>query len=274
MKELISKVGGRVIPENCGSKEEYLMYLRHLFAYAFAKETIPQDSFVLEVGCGEGYGTSLLSQHVGKIIGLDVDKNTITHASKKYCSENCIFEVYDGVRIPYNDNTFDAVISFQVIEHLQNTINYISEIYRVLKRDGFFILTTPNRTYRLKPGQKPWNRFHVREYDPHELDDVLKSKFSDVKVWGIRGNEEVQKIEIERVKQILTIISLDYLNFRELIPELLKPIVIKVLRTIARRNQKSNNDEDFLNRYNIKDFCIIENNVRDSLDLLGICRKR
>jgi len=274
MKELISKVGGRVIPESCDSKEEYLMYLRHLFAYQFAKDMIPQNGFVLEVGCGEGYGTNLLSQHAGKIIGLDVDENTIAHASKKYHSENCIFEVYDGVRIPYNDNTFDAVISFQVIEHLQNDISYISEICRVLKVNGFLILTTPNRTCRLKSGQKPWNRFHVREYAPHELDHVLKSKFSDVKVWGIRGNEEVQEIEMERVRQVLKIVSFDYFNLRKLIPEPLKPVVIKVLRKIVRRNQKSNNDGDFLNRYSLKDFFVVKNNVRDSLDLLGICRKR
>ena len=273
MTGLISKTGGRVIPEHFESKEEYLVYLRHLFAYEFAKDTLLKNSCVLEVGCGEGYGTNLLSQHVRKIIGLDVDKNTIAQASRKYCSESCVFEVYDGVRIPYNDNTFDAVVSFQVIEHLQDDINYVSEVYRVLKEHGSFVLTTPNRTYRLKPGQQPWNRFHVREYDPHEFENILHSKFSDVTVWGIRGNEEVQKIEIERVKQGLSIISFDFLNFRKLIPELLKPIVIKVLRKTTRRNQKSKNDGDFLNRYSSKDFYVIRDNVRNSLDLLGICRK-
>ena len=273
MIALGSKTGGRVIPENFKSREEYLIYLRHLFAYELSKDIIAKNSFVLEVGCGEGYGTNLLSQHVGKIIGLDIDKNTITHASKKSCSENCVFEMYDGVRIPYNDHTFDAVVSFQVIEHLQNDINYVSEVYRALKRGGIFILTTPNRTFRLKPGQKPWNKFHVREYYPHELENVLRSHFSDVKVWGIRGNEEVQEFEIERVKQILRIISFDILNFRRLMPESLKPIVIKVLRRIARRNQKSNPEGDFLDKYSLGDFYVIKDNVRGSLDLLGICRK-
>ena len=248
--------------------------MRHLFAYEFAKSMIPENSFVLEVGCGEGYGTNLLSQHVKKIIGLDIDKKTITHASKKYHSENCVFKVYDGVRIPYNDNTFDAVISFQVIEHLQDDMHYVSEIYRVLRERGSFILTTPNRTFRLKPGQKPWNRFHVREYYPHELENTLKSKFLDVKVWGICGNEEVQEFEIERVRQILSIISFDPLNFRRLIPKPLEPVIIKSLRKITRRDQKSTNDEDFLNKYGLEDFYVVKDNVRSSLDLLGICRKR
>lgn len=197
MAKLISKTGERVIPEDFESKEEYLIYLLHLFAYEFAKKEIPENKFVLEVGCGEGYGTSLLSQNSAKIIAMDVDKNTITHASEKYGAENCVFKLYDGIRIPYEDNTFDAVVSFQVIEHIQDDVNYVSEIYRVLRRDGLFIVTTPNRTYRLKPGQKPLNEFHVREYYRQELENILRKKFSDVSVWGIRGNEEVQRIEKE-----------------------------------------------------------------------------
>ena len=166
------------------------------------------------------------------------------------------------------------MISFQVIEHLQDDMHYVSEIYRVLRERGSFILTTPNRTFRLKPGQKPWNRFHVREYYPHELENTLKSKFSDVKVWGICGNEEVQEFEIERVRQILSIISFDPLNFRRLIPKPLEPVIIKSLRKITRRDQKSTNGEDFLNKYVLEDFYVVKNNVRNSLDLLGICRKR
>ena len=80
MAELISKTTERIIPEKFGSKEEYLLYLRHLFAYGFAIDNISKSSFVLEVGCGEGYGTSLFSKHVVKIVGLDVDKTTIENA--------------------------------------------------------------------------------------------------------------------------------------------------------------------------------------------------
>lgn len=273
MTELISKTGEQILPEKFESKEEYLLYLRHLFAYEFAKDKISENSFALEVGCGEGYGTSLLSQKVVKIIGLDVDINTIAHASKKYGSDNCVFKMYDGVKIPYEENTFDAVISFQVIEHIQDDINYVSEIYRVLKRNGIFILTTVNGIYRSKPGQKSWNRFHVREYCPHDLENILKNKFLDMKVWGIRGNHEVQRIEIERVKQRVSIISFDPLNLRKLIPESLTPLIIKILRKITHRNQGSKNDRDFLNKYSVKDYYVIKTNVRDSLDLLGFCKK-
>lgn len=266
---MITKNGERIIPEEFNSKEEYLLYLRHLFAYEFAKDKISENSFVLEVGCGEGYGTNLLSQRSGKIIGLDVEKDTIAHSSGKYEAENCLFRTYDGVKIPYEDNTFDTVISFQVIEHIQDDINYVSEIYRVLKRNGIFILTTPNRTNRLKPGQKPWNRFHIREYYPEELEKILSNKFYDVKIWGIRGNEEVERIEMVRIKQHINIISLDPLNIRKLIPKPLK----KILKRINHKEHSAKDDENFLNKYDLKNYYIIKSDVRESLDLLGICKK-
>lgn len=272
-KVLISKTSERVIPdESMASKEEYLLYLRFLFAYEFAKDKISESSSVLEMGCGAGYGANLLSQHVKEIIGLDVDQDMIAYALKKYGSENCFFKLYDGIKIPYQDNTFDAVVSLQVIEHIQDDSNYISEIHRVLKNNGIFILTTPNKTLRLKPNQRPWNRFHVREYDQHELEGVLKTKFFDVKIQGIRGNEEVQRVELGRINEGLKIISLDPLNLRKLIPQSLKPTMIKFLRKlIYGNNTKENNN--FLKKYSSKDYYIIENNLEDSLDLLGICKK-
>lgn len=273
MTELISKTTERLIPANFGSKEEYLLYLRHLYAYQIATEKISKNSFVLEIGSGEGYGTSMLSKNVFKITGLDIDKNAIDHAQKKYGSENCVFKLFDGLKIPFEDNSFDAVVSFQVIEHIQDDENFVSEIYRVIKSDGAFIVTTPNKTLRLKPGQKPWNKFHVREYYPGELEIVLKRKFSDVKVWGIFGNEEVQQIEIARVKRGLNLISLDPLNIRKLVPNRIKFAILKVLMEFRWNKGRIINDKDFLDRYSLKDFFNSERNVIDSLDLLAVLKK-
>jgi ubiquinone/menaquinone biosynthesis C-methylase UbiE len=273
MAELLSKTTERLIPENFGSKEEYLLYLRHLYAYKTAAEKILKNSFVLEVGSGEGYGTRMLSENFLNITGLDVDKNAIEHAQKKYGSENCVFKLYDGHRIPFEENTFDAVVSFQVIEHIRDDKNYISEIYRVLKSDGVFIVTTPNKTLRLKPGQKPWNKFHVREYYPGELETVLKSKFSDVKVSGIFGTEEVQKIENERVKRGLKLISLDPLNLRKLIPDRIRLKIYKILEEIYKGKRGLKDERDFLDRYSLENFFHSERNVNDSLDLLAVLKK-
>jgi len=235
---------GRILPEGFKSKEEYLLYLRHLFPYDFAKDKLQKSSFVLDVGCGEGYGTDLLSKYVSRIIGIDVDRNIIKHASDKYKSKNCSFKTYDGIKIPYKDNTFNAVVSFQVVEHISDDAGYISEVYRVLKKNGIFIVTTPNRTYRLMPNQRPWNTSHIREYHHSGFEKLLKNKFSDVNVWGIRGNEEVQRIEIRRVRGILS--------------------------GTPKRIEK---DTDFTKKYKITDYHITEKHVDDNLDLIGICKK-
>ena len=273
MKEHLSKSSLRIIPGKYDSREDYLLYLRHLFAYAFAKDTISGNSLVLEVGCGEGYGTSLLSEHVANIVGLDVDKTAVAHARRKYGSEKCVFTLYDGLKIPYENNMFDAVVSFQVIEHVQDDANFISEIHRVLKSNGIFMVTTPNRTLRMKPGQKPWNRFHIREYYPDELTQILKRSFSDVRMLGISGNTEVQRIELERVKQILKLISLDPLNLRKLIPDAIKQQFTKILNSMMRDKQGAEDNEDFVSKFSITDYHVVETNVSESLDLLGILKK-
>lgn len=270
---MIPKTGERVVPENFTSKEEYFMYLRHLFAYEFAEEQLPENCVVLEAGSGEGYGTYKLSlsPKIKNIIGLDVDKEAILHASKKYTRNNCVFQLYDGNKIPFPNAYFDAAISFQVIEHIENDQNYISEIYRVLKDSGILILTTPNRIYRLKPGQKPWNRFHVREYDEKSLKKILQTKFTNTKIFGIKGNQEMQKNEFKRTKKILRIISLDPLNIRRLIPESAKNILIKIIKKLMFKKNKQ--QENFLDKYSTKDFYTVQQDLRDSLDLLVICKK-
>lgn len=276
MIKQITKTGERILPEKLESAEEYLIFLRHLFAYEFAKHRITKTNFVLEVGCGEGYGSSLISRYASKIIGLDVDDSVITYASKKYGSENCFFEVYDGLKIPYEKDTFDVIVSFQVIEHIKDDINYLSEIYRVLKKNGIFILSTPNKTHRLKPNQKPWNRFHIREYNPQEIENLLKNKFFDVKVWGICGNEEIQRIELDRLKLKLKIVSFDPFNLRNLIPKQISPIIIRTIEKISRMFSKKQNikaNEDFFKKYQLNNYYIEKINVNDSLDLLGICKK-
>ncbi len=263
----------RLTPEKVRSQEENLLYLRHLFAYEFVKNTINQDSLVLDLGCGEGYGTSLLSQNLRKVIGLDVDKKTVAEASQRYGSKNCFFEVYDGLKIPYGDDSFDAVVSMQVIEHVKDDIHYVSEAYRILKKNGIFILTTPNKTYRLKPGQKPWNRFHFREYYPEELENLLKKYFSEVKVWGIRGIEEIQKKEMQRAKQNSKIASFDPLNLRNLIPEPWELAIKKAIKKMVGKTKIDKKNKESLDKYRVEDYYVIKDKVQESLDLLGVCRK-
>ena len=272
-QKILTKTSERVIPENFKSKEDYLIFLKHLLAYEFAKNKISKKGIVLEVGSGEGYGTSLLSKKVKKIIGLDVDKKIVIHSSEKYGSENCIFKDYNGYKLPFNKKTFDAVVSFQVIEHIQDDKNYVSEIFRVLKKSGIFILTTPNRKYRLKDGQKPWNRLHIREYNAKTFETILKSKFQNVKVLGVKGDDIAQKIETGRVKRLSRLVALDPLDLRRYIPTKIKNRAIKAIKLLSKSKKNNEVENDYLNNYSLKNFFIIKENLNESLDLLGVCEK-
>ena len=267
MTELISNTGERTIPEKWReTKEGYLLLLRLQFAYEYALTKIPDNSYVLEVGCGDGYGTRMLSEKTKKIIGIDVDKQAIEEAKNKYGTDKCVFQVYDGQELPYSNDTFDAIASFQVIEHVNDDKGFVSEINRVLKKGGIFMVTTPNKTYRLKKGQKPFNPFHVREYYPEELEELLRTAFKNVEMCGIRGTEVVQKIEVSRVQNpgLNRII-----NLRKIVPEPLKPFAIKLIKIIKKTNPK----RDFLEKFKTSDYYVIKDNLSESLDLLGICRK-
>ncbi len=257
----------RIVPKKFKSRFEYLNFLRHFFVYHVAKKEILESDLVLDLGFGEGYGASFLSDDCKHLIALDVEDTLVSHASGKYSSSRCVFKTYDARKIPYSDDFFDVVVSFQVIEHIQDDLAYISEIHRVLKKGGLLILTTPNREYRLKKGQKPWNKFHVREYHPEELKELLKKKFSEIDIKGVRGRGEVQKIEKDRVKQGLSRTSFLPEAFKKMIPSGFKKMIVKKPRT-------EDVQENFVDKYSLNDFYLIDSNIRkDSLDIISFSRK-
>jgi SAM-dependent methyltransferase len=268
---LLPDTSERLIPERARSRDEHLLVLRHVFAYEFAKSTLSDRGPVLDLGCGEGYGTALLSRAVGEIVGVDVDEAAIAHAASRYASANCRFHRHDGERLPFEDAAFDAVVSFQVIEHVPDDRMYVSEVSRVLRPGGQLVLTTPNAANRLAPGGKPWNRFHVREYRAAELRDLLAEGFGGVDVLGITACPEIHQIEMARVRQSRRIVALDPLGLRHLIPSGLRPVVTRIARQVVPRERESAGG--WATRYGLADYDVTRDGTDDCLDLLAVCRK-
>jgi len=239
----------RINPVYFRSKEKYLLYLRHVFAYEYVLSQLPPSVSLLEIGCGEGYGARMLADAGHNVLAIDVDAEAVTHAQRAYGTPTCRFRTYDGERLPFEDGAFAYIVSMQVIEHVPDDARFVREAERVLQPEGVCWFTTPNRTHRIPEGGKIWNPFHVREYYPHELETVLQSHFPDAAVWGIRGTDEVQQIEYARVKRGLSI--------RKLIPEPIKAWL----------------DGDVRARYTTAVYRATPDEISGSLDLLGICRK-
>lgn len=150
--------------------------IEHLHRYAIAKEFV-QNKRVLDIACGEGYGSNLLAASAHFVNGVDIDQATITHASQKYKKENLSFTQGSVEKIPFEVHTFDVVVSFETLEHTTEHISMLKEIKRVLKPGGLLLISTPDKkSYSDIPGYK--NPFHKKELHQAELEKLLSDHFN------------------------------------------------------------------------------------------------
>lgn len=150
--------------------------IEHLHRYAIAKE-LTQGKHVLDIACGEGYGSNLLASSARFVAGVDIDQSTISHASQKYKKENLSFTLGSVEKIPFEANTFDIVVSFETLEHTAEHTSMLKEIKRVLKSGGLLLISTPDRkSYSDIPGYK--NPFHKKELYQEEFKKLLSDHFT------------------------------------------------------------------------------------------------
>lgn len=188
----------RVIePEDAQGIEEVFEYYRHLYPYDFVTRRVSPESSVLEVGCGTGYGAQFLSRSIKNVTATDVSDKAVQYVRTRYPSVTCVQA--HGTSLPFESERFDVLVSFQVIEHVQDVDAYLAEAHRILRPGGRFFLTTPNRRLRLLPFEKPWNSYHVREYRDSELGGLLQSFFQKVDLQGVMTAPDLMKMEKSRV---------------------------------------------------------------------------
>jgi len=194
-------------------KLDYLS-IQHLERYRFACELLEPGQKVLDVACGTGYGTDTLVNHGCDAIGADIDDGILEEAKKKWGHSE--FRKADVLNLPFEDELFDAVVSFETIEHVTDGERFLSEMNRVLKTGGIFICSTPNIKYTAHP------QFHLKEYKPGEYFDLIGSCFSDVQRYGqyFKLGDRVQDLLRWRVRTRLVKL-IETMKLRHLIKGLL-----------------------------------------------------
>lgn len=147
----------------------------HLHRYAMAMELAPGRK-VLDIACGEGYGSNLLASVAEGVWGVDIDPETIKHAAEKYKAHNLNFSVGAADAIPFKDHTFDLAVSFETIEHHDRHEAMMTELKRVLKPGGVLIISSPDKKYYSDiPNYK--NPFHVKELYKAEFEALIAKHF-------------------------------------------------------------------------------------------------
>lgn len=137
-------------------------------------EYVQKDARILDLGCGIGLSLHILAQIFPNIIGCDIDEKAL-QACDKILKEVGVKSIglkkYNGHKLPFPDNTFDAVLSIEVIEHVKSPNLMLKEIERVLKREGFLIITTPNKYWPMETHYK----LPLLSYLPSKLADYYVS---------------------------------------------------------------------------------------------------
>ncbi|HMV51388.1 MAG TPA: class I SAM-dependent methyltransferase, partial [Blastocatellia bacterium] len=158
----------------------------HVARYRFAAPQLTKRS-VLDIACGTGYGMPVLQASARSVVGVDIDWEAVRKTQAEIAAlgnGRTLVMLADGCRLPFADASFDAVTSFETLEHLENRPQFLAELRRVLSPQGVCILSTPNAHYTQPINGKPRNPYHVYEYTPTELRAELAAHFEVSAMFG------------------------------------------------------------------------------------------
>ena len=171
--------GERYIPTEQGK-----IRLEHYHRYAIVQDLVKQKE-VLDLACGEGYGSSFMADVALSVVGVDISDEAVQNALATYIKPNLSYIQGSAIALDFADLSFDVVVSFETIEHLAEQAEMLTEIKRVLRPNGLLVISSPNRPiYSEESGEH--NEYHVKELDFKEFDDLLTAQFQAVKYFGQR----------------------------------------------------------------------------------------
>ena len=175
-EEELAFTGERYVPTLASNIEAEHIH-RYLFSAGFVK-----GKQVVDIACGEGYGSFILAQDAEFVLGVDISESAVTHAQGLYQRSNLRYQTGSCLKIPAEDKSVDVVISFETIEHIHEHEEFLAEIQRVLRPGGILCMSTPDKNISDEE-----NEFHVRELTRSEFESLLGSVFPHVALYGQKG---------------------------------------------------------------------------------------
>ncbi|WP_112180597.1 MULTISPECIES: bifunctional 2-polyprenyl-6-hydroxyphenol methylase/3-demethylubiquinol 3-O-methyltransferase UbiG [Paraliobacillus] len=169
---MLEDTGERVIPENMSIMNDLL--IEHVARYHFALSFI--SGRVLDFATGTGFGTHIIAKKLKKeiveVIGFDINNEALEYAKYHYYHPKSSFfqEDVTDLSLPARYGTFDTIVSFETIEHVEAEEQFLSNVYRLLKPGGKLIMSTPFGNGRGKPCGSP---FHIHQLTPEEFERLF-----------------------------------------------------------------------------------------------------
>jgi 2-polyprenyl-3-methyl-5-hydroxy-6-metoxy-1,4-benzoquinol methylase len=236
----LALTGERTLPD---VPEENYWFRRHLVVYEWIAHRVAGRR-VVDLACGEGYGSALLARSAAGVVGVDANPEAFEHARLKYAAPNLTFE---RTMVELWDGAVDCVVFLQTIEHVQDPDALLERVKALIGDDGVAFVSTPNvLTLAPKGAARSGNPWHVREYRPEEFRALCVAHFAHVELLGLfharrlRAHELALRAGWDRVHQAL---------------HLTKPFYDRFTPAIATR-----------------DFALRPSKLDRSLDLLAVLR--
>jgi len=187
MKEgsLLKNTGERYLPFVGPMITGAEIHYEHLHRYAFASN-FTKGKYVLDLASGEGYGSYLISNEAASVIGVEINEEAIAHSRAKYCRKNLEFKRGSILEVPIDGSkVFDIIVCFEALEHVEDHKRLLSEVKRLLKDDGFLIISTPNKNI-YSDDSNYINPFHLKELNFDDFRHLLDRYFSYSYLYGQR----------------------------------------------------------------------------------------
>ncbi len=235
---------------------------QHLAKYKFALKFCKGKN-ILEIGCGCGYGSRYLAENgVKKLEAFDIDSQAINFAIKNYPNENIKFAEGDAQTLKLKEK-YDVILSFEVIEHLDKPYKLIELIKKGIKKGGTVILSTPNKAFTILDNGKPSNPYHIYEYYPAELKELLKKYFKSVRLYGvILDNKQVA----DKENKVRNSFRWRFINFavnRRWIRRFVNLLPEYPKRFISGESKLS---------FKTEDFRVVRDRAEEATDFVAVCK--
>jgi SAM-dependent methyltransferase len=217
----LALTGERTLPD---VPEENYWYRRHLAVYRWIADRC-RGLRVVDMACGEGYGSAVLAQQAAAVTAVDANPEAHEHARLRYTApglrfERALIEEWDAGAPP------DAIVFLQTIEHVTEPAALLGRFAGLLAPGGVAYVSTPNRLTLAPPGaERSDNPWHVREYDPAEYADLVEPVFDQVEMLGLfharklLAHERALQLGWDRVHAALRITRPFYSRFVPAISE-------------------------------------------------------